>query len=177
MGLLVQGDREALVPIMEHHYQRLYRIALSYLRNADDALEAVQEAFVKAFQNAAKWDQASEVGPWLTRIVINDAIDRYRQGRRRIAREEPLEGDHNGRFKVDEPSPERRVQSLEVAERITRALRSLPHKQRAVFVLRHYEDMSLEEISQTLNISLGTVKSSLHRALKGLRERLVEVRA
>jgi RNA polymerase sigma-70 factor (ECF subfamily) len=61
--------------------------------------------------------------------------------------------------------------------RITAALRALPERQRAVFVLRHYEDMSLEEIGRTLDLRLGTVKSSLHRAIQGLRQRLEGLRA
>src|SRR5262245_38257119 len=93
MERLARGDREALAPLMERHHRRLYRIALSYLRNADDALDAVQEVFVKAFVNAARWDARSEVGPWLTRITINQSIDGYRRVRRRRTSEEPLEAE------------------------------------------------------------------------------------
>lgn len=178
MGRLARGDREALAPLMERHHRRIYRIALSYLRSADDALDVVQETFVKAFQNAALWDPASEVGPWLTRIAVNQSIDLYRRGRRRRVSEEPLsEGDHDERIMAEDPSPERKVLGREVAERIGAALRLLPEKQRAVFVLRHYEEMSLEEIAGALGLSLGTVKSSLHRAIRRLRSRLEGIRA
>src|SRR5438874_1011160 len=80
-----RGDREALGPLMERHQRRLYRLALSYLRDPDEALDAVQEIFVKAYQNAPRWDGGAEVGPWLTRVAINHSIDRYRRGRRRLA--------------------------------------------------------------------------------------------
>jgi RNA polymerase sigma-70 factor (ECF subfamily) len=173
MERLARGDREALAPLMERHHRRLYRIALSYLRNADDALDAVQEVFVKAFVNAARWDARAEVGPWLTRIAINQSIDGYRRGRRRRTTEEPLEEDGQVRpLPAGDPSPERRAMGHEISERITAALTTLPEKQRAVFVLRHYEEMSLEEIAGSLGISLGTVKSSLHRAVHRLRDRL-----
>lgn len=178
MGRLARGDREALAPLMERHHRRLYRIALGYLRDPDLALDAVQETFVKAYQNATRWDGASEVGPWLTRIAVNHSIDRYRRGRRRMKTEEPLaEGDHDQRITAEDPSPERRVLGRELGERIGEALRSLPEKQRAVFVLRHYEEMSLEEISESLGLNLGTVKSSLHRAIRQLRSRLEGIRA
>lgn len=180
MRRLVGGDREALGPIMERHHRRIYRIALSYLRDADDALEVVQETFVRAYQNAARWDPASAVEPWLVRIAINHAIDRYRRGRRRRRAEEPLDQadrDRDPRLAAEEPSPERQVLGREVAERIDSALRSLPERQRAVFVLRHYEERSLEEIARTLDLSLGTVKSSLHRAVRRLRLRLEGLRA
>jgi RNA polymerase sigma-70 factor, ECF subfamily len=173
MARLARGDREALAPLMERHHRRLYRIALGYLRNADDALDAVQEVFVKAFVNAARWDTRSEVGPWLTRIAINQSIDGYRRGRRRRASEEPLEHEGTARpLPTDDPSPERRVMGREISDRITAALTGLPERQRAVFVLRHYEEMSLEEIAGSLGMSLGTVKSSLHRAIHRLRGRL-----
>jgi RNA polymerase sigma-70 factor (ECF subfamily) len=176
MGRLARGDREALAPLVERHQRRLYRIAMSYLRDADDALDAVQETFVKAFQAAARWHPDSEVGPWLTRIAINHSIDRYRRGRRRQRTETPLETelpDHDRRLEAGEPSPERRVLGRETGERIDAALRSLPTQQRAIFVLRHREEMSLDDIARTLGLSLGTVKSSLHRAVHRLRERLV----
>lgn len=178
MGRLARGDREALGPLMERHHRRLYRIALSYLRDADDALDAVQETFVKAYQNAARWDPSSEVAPWLVRIAVNHAIDRYRRGRRRRLSEEPLAaGDHDESVAAADPSPERMVFGREISERVGAALRSLPDTQRAVFALRHYDGMSLDEIARALDISLGTVKSSLHRAIQHLRSRLEGLRA
>jgi RNA polymerase sigma-70 factor, ECF subfamily len=174
---LAAGDRDALAPLMARHYQRLYRIALSYLRNPDDALDAVQETFVKAFQHAGRWDGRSEAAPWLTRIAVNQAIDRYRRTRRRRATFAPWEeSDHDETKAVESPSPEQQVAGREVGRRIAGALGALHERQRAVFVLRHYEDMSLEEIAESLEMSLGTVKSSLHRAVHRLRERLQGLR-
>ena len=76
MARLAAGDRDALDPLMERHHRRLYRIALGYLRDPDLALDAVQETFVKAFQNASRWDARAEVAPWLVRIAVNQSIDR-----------------------------------------------------------------------------------------------------
>jgi RNA polymerase sigma-70 factor (ECF subfamily) len=170
MARLAGGDREALAPLMARHYRRLYRIALSYLRQPDDALDVVQEAFVKAYQSASRWDGSAEAGPWLARITVNQAIDRWRRNRRRAQTFTPLaEGDHVATLADLGPSPDRRVQGREESERVAVALRELPERQRAVVVLRHYQDMSLEEIAGTLGMSLGTVKSSLHRALQRMR--------
>jgi len=178
MTRMARGDREALSPLMERHYGRVYRIALSYLRDPDEALDAAQETFVKAYQNAHRWNASSEVAPWLTRVAVNNAIDRYRRRKRRFSLMEALvEGDHDRQITAEDPSPERKLLGRELSERITAALRALPATQRAVFVLRHYEGLSLEEISRTLEISLGTVKSSLHRALRRLRPRLAGFRA
>ncbi len=177
LARLAGGDRDALAPLMDRHYRRLYRIALSYLRNPEDALDAVQETFVKAFQHAVRWDGSSEAGPWLTRIAVNHSIDRYRRARRRTATFTPLtETDHDESKAAEGPSPEERVAGRELGQRIAGALGALPERQRAVFVLRHYEEMSLEEIAASLGMSLGTVKSSLHRAVYRLRERLQGLR-
>lgn len=177
MAALAQGDRDALAVLMERHYRRIYRVALSYLRDPDEALDVVQETFVKAFQNAARWDARAEVGSWLTRIGINQAIDRYRRVRRRRQSEQPLEdgaADHDGRWSDGGPSPERQALGRELGARLAGALRGLPERQRAIVVLRHYDEMTLEEIADTLGVSLGTVKSSLHRAIHRLRDRLRE---
>ena len=125
-----------------------------------------------------RWDAAADVAPWLTRIAINHSIDRYRRGKRRLRSEAPLEeGGHDTRLAAHEPSPERRAMGREAKEKIDRALRSLPELQRAVFVLRHYEERTLPEIAAALGKSLGTVKSSLHRAVRRLRERLEGLQA
>jgi RNA polymerase sigma-70 factor (ECF subfamily) len=178
MERLAAGDREALAPLMERHATRLYRISLSYLRDPEDALDCVQEAFVKAFQHAGRWDRRAEVVPWLTRIAINQAIDTYRKTRRRVATEAPLgDDDHDERLVMEDPSPERHAIGRETGERIQAALLALPAGQRAVFLLRHQEGLTLPEIAAALNMRLGTVKSSLHRAIRGLRQRLEGLRA
>jgi RNA polymerase sigma-70 factor, ECF subfamily len=169
MSRLAAGDREALAPLMDLHYRRLYRIALAYLRQRDDALDVVQEAFVRAFLAAPRWD-GTAAGPWLSRITVNLAIDRWRRNRRRADTFTPLvEGDHAASLADGKPAPDRTVQARETGERLQRALGRLPERQRAVVVLRHYQELSLEEIAHTLGMSLGTVKSSLHRALQRMR--------
>jgi RNA polymerase sigma-70 factor (ECF subfamily) len=172
------GDRDALAPLMERHYHRLYRIALGYLRDPEEALDAVQETFVKAFRHAPRRDGACEAGPWLTRIAINQSIDLYRRRKRRRAAEEPLDsllGDHDGTLRAEAPVADRLVAGREVSERVSRALAGLGSRPRAVFVLRHYQGLTLEEIAQTLRMSLGTVKSSLHRTVHRLRAELQEL--
>ena len=169
MGRLGQGDTDALNVLMERHHGRVYRIALSYLRNPDDALDVVQETFVKLFQNGWRWRGESEFGPWLTRIAVNQSIDQFRKGKRRRTREEPLEPEEQ---RAADPSPEGSAASQELGDRIGRAVRTLPERQRAVFVLRHYDEMSLPEIATSLGLNIGTVKSNLHRALARLRDRL-----
>jgi RNA polymerase sigma-70 factor (ECF subfamily) len=175
MARMAAGDQAALSELMRRHHQRIYRLALAYLREPADAVEVVQEAFVKVFRAAGRWD-GTEVAPWLTRIAINESIDRYRRLRRRQAREEPLDLQaHDGRWTARGPSPERRVHGRELREQIGAAVQALPERQRAIFVLRHYQGMELAEIARALDMRLGTVKSGLHRALERLRELLAGV--
>lgn len=173
MARLAQGDKEALTPLVERHYRRLYRIALGYLRQREDALDVVQEAFVKVFQAASRWDGSADAGPWLSRVTVNLAIDRWRRNKRRGQTFSPLaEGDHLEVLAAHGPAPDRGVAAREASDRMARALETLPERQRAVVVLRHYQELSLEEIATTLGMSLGTVKSSLHRALNRMRASL-----
>ena len=173
MARLAQGDKEALTPLVERHYRRLYRIALGYLRQREDALDVVQEAFVKVFQAASRWDGSADAGPWLSRVTVNLAIDRWRRNKRRGQTFSPLaEGDHLEVLAAHGPAPDRGVAAREASDRMARALETLPERQRAVVVLRHYQELSLEEIATTLGMSLGTVKSSLHRALHRMRATL-----
>ena len=173
MARLASGDREALAPLMERHYRRVYRIALSYLRQPDDALDVVQECFVKAFRNAARWDGSAGAGPWLARIAVNLSIDRWRRNKRRQQTFTPLaDGDHEAALGGTDDGLDRSIAGREAHERLRAALAKLPDRQRAVVVLRHYQELSLDEIATTLGISLGTVKSSLHRALHRLRDGL-----
>ncbi len=174
MARLARGEREPLATLVERHHRRLFRVALACLRNPDEALDVVQDTFVKACERASTWDGRSEVGPWLGRIAVNQAIDRHR--RRLRHREQPLEA--AGPEIVDggaAEAPERALRGRELGERVGRALRSLPARQRAIVVLRHYDDLSLEEIARTLGVSVGTVKSGLHRALARLRDVLGRV--
>jgi len=177
MARLAAGDRDALAPLMERHYRRLFRLCLGYLRNPEDALDVVQEAFVKAFLNAGRWDGSIEAGPWLSRVAVNLSIDRWRRNRRRQITFAPLvEDDHASTLATHGPGPDQGVVRRERRDRLDRALARLPARQRAVVVLRHYQDMSLEEIAQTLGMRLGTVKSSLHRALGRMRDTLRDAR-
>jgi RNA polymerase sigma-70 factor (ECF subfamily) len=165
---LGEGERDALAPLVERHYRRLYRIILSYVRDSEEALDAVQETFVKVYSHASQWDASRDATAWLTRIAINQALDRYRRIKRRRQSFAPLETD----LRVGEERADAEVHAREEADRVSRALGELPEPQRAVFVLRHQHQMSLEEIAGALGLRVGTVKSRLHRAIHQLRHRL-----
>ncbi len=180
LARLGAGDEEALSSLMVRHERRLYGIAYSYLRNSEDALEVVQDAFIKLFQQsqAQRIDARAEIGAWLTRVAINAAIDRYRQKKRRGSREVVVETEDLQHV----PAREERgaldnLHTEDSRRAIERGLQALNERQRAVVTLRHFSDLSLEEIASTLGVRLGTVKSSLNRALARMKTTLGEARA
>ena len=141
---------KGLQAYVTEHQQELYRLAYSYTRSREDALDAVQEAVLKAIDKISTLRDPERLRVWLTRILVNECLTRLRRRRPAV----PLED-------WQEPAaPERDLR---------RALAELDPKLRTVVVLRFFEDMKLEEISQVMGLPLSTVKSRLYRALAALR--------
>jgi RNA polymerase sigma-70 factor (ECF subfamily) len=157
--------------------RRLYRLAWGYLRQHDDALDAVQETMVKIYLARASYRPTSHPFTWASRILANHCLDHLR--RRKARPSESLEAAQEARPGSDltagdpRDTPERRHLEAEFRRRVQDAVALLPESQREVFVLRHFEDMTLEEIAVARGCALGTVKSSLHRAAAAVRDRLV----
>lgn len=174
LARFVSGDDEALSLLLRRHESRLYRIALSYLRNPEDALEVTQDTFVKLCRSASDLPRGTRVGAWLTRVCINAAIDRYRSQRRRWQREESLDaaGDLGFEPRSHAPGADSSLLAREARDRIATGLAALNETQAKIVMLRHVSQLSLEEIAGTLGLRLGTVKSNLHRALLRLKDEL-----
>jgi RNA polymerase sigma-70 factor (ECF subfamily) len=176
----VRHDRDGAFEAFVARYQRrLYRLAWGYLRHHEDALDAVQEAMVKIYLARASYRPESHPFTWASRILANHCLDMLR--RRRVRPAESLEAAQEaspGReLATADPreSPERRGSRTEFRRSVEEAVATLPESQREVFVLRHFEDMTLEEIATARGCALGTVKSSLHRAAAAVRARLLRV--
>jgi RNA polymerase sigma-70 factor (ECF subfamily) len=173
----VRDDREgAFERFAERYQRRLYRLAWGYLRQHEDSLDAVQETMVKIYLARATYRPTSHPFTWASRILANHCLDVLR--RRRVRPAESLEAAQEalpGRDLTAGPAdatPERDHQRSEFRRHVEDAVASLPESQREVFVLRHFEEMSLEEIATARGCALGTVKSSLHRAASAVRDRL-----
>lgn len=156
---------------------RVFRLCFRLLGERDEADTAAQEVFLKAYRafGAAGAAEIVEPAAWLTRVAVNTCLDRLRSRRwkfwRRRAAAESEE--HVLAAAADKgPGPEQRLLAGEIHTRLTKALRGLSERQRSVFVLRHYEDRTLEEIAGVLGLEVGTVKAHLNRALGKLRREL-----
>ncbi len=177
----VRADRaDAFETLVKRYQKRLYRLAFGYLRNHEDALDAVQETMVKVYLARERYTPRSHPFTWVSRILANHCIDQIR--RRRVRPMESLDHDmppgETGGDRTPGSSADPHIEHERHALRreVERAVADLPDTQREVFVLRHFEEMSLEEIAVARGCALGTVKSSLHRAAAAVRSRILRSR-
>ena len=171
-------DAAAFSSWMAAEQRRIFLLCVRLLRDRDEADSATQDTFLKAYRAFARrpaGDVGDEAAKWLTRIAVNTCLDRLRSNRWRFWRRRPRGDDEETILMLAPaagPRPDDLVFAREIARRVTAALERLSPRQRSVFVLRHDEDRSLEEIAELVGIDLGTVKAHLARALKKLREEL-----
>jgi RNA polymerase sigma-70 factor (ECF subfamily) len=181
---LIREIRRGRTDLFEHfvrrYQRRVTRIAYRFLRDAAEADCAAQESFLRAYQNLADFREGSTFETWLTRICINWCKDR-RKRRRRVVffHEAPAREDEGGDAPEDrapspDPSPERRAAGREIRERLGIALDALSPRQRAVFAMKHFDEMSIPDIAEATGLDEGTIKSHLFRASRKIRERLAE---
>lgn len=159
-----QGDRAAFTTLVRRYQNPVYRFIVRMVGSHDEALELAQDTFVRAWQALAGWQPEAEFRTWLFRIASNAATDALR--RRKVVRFAPLAEDFDAPH--GDPSPEEKLHAKQQVEAVDAALRRLAPDQREIVVLREIEGMSYEEISATLGVSAGTVKSRLARARQAL---------
>ncbi len=169
------GDVAAFEPLVEKYRPRVYRLAFNVLRDTEEALDAAQEAFIRAYQALPSFRGQSAFYTWLFRITMNVASDRVRQraARGRAFGTERVEEEEWERTLVDRSeAPDASAARAEERRRIQRALESLPEHHRAIIMLSDLEGLSYREIAEVLGIPMGTVMSRLHNARKRLRQAL-----
>jgi RNA polymerase sigma-70 factor (ECF subfamily) len=172
--------RERFSELVERHQRRAVRIALHYLRDAADADEAVQDAFIKAYLHIGTFREELPFEVWFTRILINGCLDRLKARRRRERWMAPpvtdamgVERDPAEYLPARGPSPEEQVLAGERQEQLSAALAKLPERQRMVFMLSHFEGRSSREVSAMTGLNESTVRVHLFRAIRRLRALLV----
>ncbi len=157
--------------------KRVFLICQRMLQDVGEADSAAQDTFLKAWQAMQRSEaaQLEDPGKWLTRIAINTCLDRLRSRRWQFWRKRPSpekEAAILDSARAVAPSVEDRVFASEIDRRLERAMEKLSARQRSVFTLRHFEDLSLAEIAEILELDVGTVKAHLFRAIEKLREDL-----
>jgi RNA polymerase sigma-70 factor (ECF subfamily) len=172
----LDGARERFTELVTRHQRRALRIAFHYVRDAADADEAVQDAFVKAYSHIGTFREELPFEVWFTRILINGCLDRIKARKRREKWLAPPSIDPSGVERnpteflaARGPSPEEHVLKQERRRQLHTALGQLPERQRLVFALSHFEGRSSREVSQITGLNESTVRVHLFRAIRRLR--------
>jgi RNA polymerase sigma-70 factor, ECF subfamily len=170
------GDVAAFEQLVTRYDRKLLRIAQSVTHNREDSEDAVQEAFLKAYQNLAAFREDSQFSTWLIRITVNQALMKLRKQRaiREVSLDEDFQADHKLPMEVTDwaPNPEQLYRTSELRDILIRVLRELSPILRTVFVLRDIEGLTIDQTAEVLNVSHTAVKARLWRARLQLRERL-----
>ncbi|MGU3470034.1 RNA polymerase sigma factor [Paenibacillus sp. D51F] len=157
-----QGDRDALVSLLREIENHVYRTAYYILGNEQDALDASQEALIRIYTKITSYEEKAQFKTWVQRIVTNICIDKFRRTKPVVSIEE-----HDMVFR-EKQDVEEEVLSAYAAKDIREAIDKLPDHHRAVVVLRYLQDFSYNEIADSLDLPLNTVKSYLYRARQQL---------
>jgi RNA polymerase sigma-70 factor, ECF subfamily len=167
--------RDRYAEIVSRHQRRASRIAFHYVRDAAEADEAVQDAFVKAYSHLASFREELPFEVWFTRILINGCLDRIKARGRRERWIAPMpdgpggERDFAERTPGPGPTPEDVVLAQERRRALAKALAQLPERQRSVFLLSHYEGCTSREVGALTGLNESTVRVHLFRAIRKLR--------
>jgi RNA polymerase sigma-70 factor (ECF subfamily) len=172
--------RERYAELVARHQRRASRIAFHYVRDGAEADEAVQDAFVKAYSHLSTFREELPFEVWFTRILINGCLDRIKARTRRERWMTSMPDGPGGERDFAErtpgrgPSPEEQLLARERRQRLAEAIAKLPDRQRAVFMLSHYEGCTSREVSALTGLNESTVRVHLFRAVRKLRTLLAE---
>lgn len=172
------GDERAFKALLEKYQRPVFTICLRMVRNRDEATDLAQESFIKVFASLDRYNPAFAFSSWLFKITSNLCIDHLRKRRiHTLAMDEPVEsekGEFTRQYESPDPTPDETFSRNEKMQKLDAGIAALPEHYRIMLVLRHQEDMSYEEIAESLSIPLGTVKARIHRAREMLRAILEE---
>jgi RNA polymerase sigma-70 factor (ECF subfamily) len=177
MSRVQRGDMNAFQELIRLYQKKVFRVISSYQRNPEDAMEVLQDTFLKVYTARSTWERKTSFGAWLYRIAINASIDRHR----RVGKSQPAYLEDMVEAQIHKSAtttlPRNPIDRLNDEERraiLEEAIRRLPARQREIVSLRYFGEMQLEEIASALKCPLGTVKSNLHKAINSLKSLLLD---
>ena len=171
-----KGDQRAFAEIVELYKDKLYHLGYRMTGNRQEAEDVVQETFLRVFNNLDRYDENQKFSTWIYRIATNLCIDRLRK-RKNVYSLDAESGDHEGldgysMLPSDDRTPESELMLSETQRVIHEAMETLPPKYKSVMVLRYMQDLSLQEISDVLDMPVTTVKTRVHRGREFMRKKL-----
>ena len=170
------GDITAFEELVNRYERKIFRLTMNITRNREDAEDAMQDAFMKAYSHLDKFHEDSRLYTWLVRIAANEALMRLRKRRpNQVSLDEPIDGEDDfipQQIQDWGPSPEQRYAQTEMRDILRSVIEELSPDFRVVFVLRDVEGLSTGETAEAVGISEAAVKSRLLRARLKLRQKL-----
>lgn len=167
-----KGDLNAFETVLKNYQYYAYTVAFRVLTNDDDAKDVVQECFIRIWKNLGGYNAKVKFTTWMYKIVINLCYDKLRRRKTEYERNEVLDEQFIG----SDDNPEQLLANKEQAEIIKHISDGLPEKQRMVFVLRDLEELTTDEVSQIMEMSVESVKANLSIARKTIRAKLIKWR-
>ncbi|WP_338553261.1 RNA polymerase sigma factor SigW [Paenibacillus sp. KS-LC4] len=174
--LSLKGDQRAFAELVGLYQDKLFHMAYRMLSNRQEAEDVVQEAFMRVYRNLERYDETLKFSTWIYRIATNLCIDKLRK-RKPVYSLDAESTDHEGldgysMIPSDNRTPESETLLSETQRIIHQAIDSLPPKYKTVMMLRYIEDLSLQEISEVMDIPVTTIKTRVHRGREFLRKKL-----
>ncbi len=171
-----RGDEAAFRTLLTKYERAVFNICLRMVRNREQAEDLAQDAFMKVFSMLDRYNPSYAFSSWLFKITSNLCIDSIRKRKLdTLPLDQPIQsaaGEFARQYESPEDNPEKKMMSRELVARLQEAIEGLPPHYRIMILLRHQQDLSYEEIAETLDVPLGTVKARIHRAREMLRNRL-----
>lgn len=174
-----EGNQKAFETLLKKYRNLVYHVMIKMVRNPQEAEDLSQEAFIKAFNALASFNEEFAFSTWLMKIATNNCIDYLRKKKlRTYSIDEPIkykEEQVQIELPDHDPTPEKSLLNEERSKLINEAIQSLPPRYRHVIVLRHQEEKSYEDIAEILKLPLGTVKARIFRAREMLNKKIRDV--
>ncbi|MCI0666897.1 MAG: RNA polymerase sigma factor RpoE [Methylococcaceae bacterium] len=173
------GDRQAFDILVIRYQHKLVQLVSRYIKDSGEALDIAQEAFIKAYRALPRFRGESAFYTWLYRIAINTAknhlVARARRSSENVVDLQDAEQFEGGGRLKDHATPEHLLLRDEIAETVMQAIDDLPDELRIAISLREFEGMSYEEIAQTMNCPVGTVRSRIFRAREAIDKKIMSL--
>lgn len=169
------GDHQAFNGIVYLYRKRVFRLAFGFFHDRDDAMEIVQETFIRVFEKLDHFDEHAHFRNWIYRLTLNLCIDYYRKFKKRNRNPEQLYQIFQQQEKCS-PDPEEHLFVLKQKQILRRSISLLPKRQKMIFILKHYGHYKYREIADMLNISIGSIKSLHHRSINKIKRDVVSMR-
>ena len=165
------GEKEAFAEMVRLFQKKIFALAYGFFRDREDALEIVQETFMRVYEKIGSYRPDHSLQSWIYRLAYNLCVDHYRK----YAKKRKLEDDFDSvpeRHLASADNCQAGWESRQTAEAIDRAVEKLSWKQKEVFSLKYRQGMKLRQVAEIMAVSLGTVKTLHHRALKRIRRQV-----